>query len=199
MEERRFRHLATPDLVGTLYHNNYTDGLCTSSVIKSTNIGDALSASIVMIFGIVVFARSRQFPSEAAGTPGAGLYPAFIAVSLFVLGLILLMQSYILSGSKKDTPPLSSAAIKKLIVPTLALLGYILLLSVAGFLLSTVVFLVALMRYSGVNKYQRSAPISITVAIVLQYVFSGFLNVPIPEGIIPVSRLLPSLQVGVMI
>jgi len=74
---------------------------------------------------------------------------------------------------------------------------YILLLPVTGFLVGTVLFLVLLMRYSQINDYRRSLPISAGVAVLLQFVFGQFLGVPLPEGVFPVARYLPGLWLGV--
>jgi len=156
-----------------------------------------VSAGLVILLAVLVFARSIQFPAERSGTPGPGIYPAFIAICLFVLGALQVVQTFVLEPSERKGPPISREAMKRLIVPVCSMFVYILLLPVTGFLVGTVLFLVLLMRYSQINDYRRSLPISAGVAVLLQFVFGQFLGVPLPEGVFPVARYLPGLWLGV--
>ena len=155
-----------------------------------------VSAGLVMAFAVLIFARSIQFPAERSGTPGPGIYPAFIAVCLFVLGTIQVIQTFVLEPSERDGPPISREAMKRLVVPVSSMLVYILLLPLTGFLVGTVLFLVLLMRHAQITDYWRSVPISAGVAVLLQFVFGQFLGVPLPEGVFPVARYLPGALVG---
>lgn len=165
----------------------------------TVNRRDAISAGIVMVFAIGIYATSRTFPQGPSDAPGAGLYPAFIAGCLFVLGAVQILQSVVLEPTEREGPSLSPTALKRLVPPLVGLVAYILILPVTGFLVGTIVFVAGFMRYSGVTAYWKSVPLAFGVSVILQYVFGGFLHVPLPEGVIPFARLLPLLETGVLV
>lgn len=160
------------------------------------NWRDIISAGVIMLFAIAVFVVSRQLPTGPSDTPGPGVYPAFIAGCLFVLGIVQIIQSIVLEPPELQGPDISLPALKRLVPPFLGLFVYILLLPVLGFLIGTFLFLVLLMRYSNLTNYRTTMPISIAVAVVLQYIFGRLLRVPLPEGLFPIIRLFPLLKLG---
>lgn len=168
-------------------------------MVSELNERDIISAGVIITFAIAVFVMSRRLPTGPSDTPGPGVYPAFIAVCLFFLGIVQIIQSIVLDPREREGPELSLAALKRLTPPFIGLLMYILLLPVMGFLIGTSLFLLLLIRYSNITEYRISVPISVGVAITLQYVFGTLLRVPLPDGMIAITRLLAMLHARVVI
>jgi uncharacterized membrane protein len=167
-----------------------------SMISVNTRRGELVTPLLVIVFAASVFLVSRTLPEARSGGPGADLYPMFISACLLILGVIQLIQNVAFDFQEPDGPPVTLEAARKLVVPVFALVAYILLLPVIGYLVGTMFYLVGFMRYSGITNYRRSVPVSVGIAIATQYIFGGILNVPLPEGIIPFARLLP-MTVGV--
>ena len=66
------------------------------------NRRDAISAGVVMVFAAGVFATSRGLPSGPSDTPGAGIYPAFLALCLFALAIVQIVQSVVLQPTEEE-------------------------------------------------------------------------------------------------
>lgn len=153
---------------------------------------DKVAAVLLLGLSAVVWVVSRDFPSGFGETPGAAFFPRLIAASIAVLALALFARS--LTEAERETHAVSTTAVGRFAVPVAFLVAYVALLPVLGFVLDTVLLLVALMWYSGVERFRVSLPLAVALGVALHYVFGEFLHIPLPEGtVVAVSRWLPSL------
>ncbi|WP_132058862.1 tripartite tricarboxylate transporter TctB family protein [Halorussus amylolyticus] len=152
---------------------------------------DKVGAALLVALAAGVFVASRDFPSGFGGSPGAAFFPRVVAATIGTLAVVLFVRS--VASRDPRTHRISTDDAVRFAVPVALLAAYVAAMSVLGFVLATVAFLVGLMRYSGVERYARSIPLALGVAIALHYVFREFLHVPLPSGSVPVSELLPAL------
>lgn len=153
---------------------------------------DKLAAVLLLGLSAGVFVVSRDFPEGFGGTPGAAFFPRVVAGAIAALAVVLLARSLASRDSRAHRVSVGDAAAFAL--PVGLLVGYVVAMQFVGFVAATVAFLVALMRYSGVEAYRTSVSLGVGVAIVLHYVFGEFLHVPLPEGsIVGIAEILPSL------
>lgn len=152
---------------------------------------DELAAVALLALSGGVFWVSRDYPTGPTITPGSAFFPRLIAGGIALLAVLLLLQSAV-RESPAHAVSLGDAV--RVVVPMVALGGYVAAMPVVGFLETTVAFLVVLMAYSGVTRPRVLVPVSVGVGVVLQYVFVQFLRVPLPEGeLLALARFLPDL------
>ncbi|AHG01701.1 hypothetical protein HALLA_04680 (plasmid) [Halostagnicola larsenii XH-48] len=144
-------------------------------------------AAIFMLVAVVVIASANQFPD--GGSLGPGFFPIIVSVGIIAFGIADILVD-------DDTQlEMSDFSITPAVIMFAFLVGYLLLMPITGFLVGTMLFLPIALYYSTVRSKLMIALISIGLPILLFYVFSQVFMVRLPEGIIPVSRLLPQLPV----
>lgn len=153
---------------------------------------DKVAAVLLVGLSVGVFVVSRDFPSGFGESPGAAFFPRLIASAIALLAGVLFVRS--VTSSDVRAYDVSATDVRRFAVPVAFLVAYVALMPILGFVLDTVVFLVALMRYSGVGSYWRSTTLALGLALTFHYVFGEFLHIPLPEGsVVSVTRWLPSL------
>lgn len=153
---------------------------------------DEVAAILLLGLSAGVFVASRDFPSGFGESPGAAFFPRLIASLIGLLAGVLFVRSVVADETR--THDVSKTDLQRFVVPVAFLVGYVALMPVLGFVLDTVIFLVVLMRYSGVEIYRTSVSLAIGVGLALHYVFGEFLHIPLPEGsAVAISKWLPSI------
>ncbi|TKX81309.1 tripartite tricarboxylate transporter TctB family protein [Halorubrum sp. SD626R] len=156
---------------------------------------DEVGSVLLVAFAVGVFIVSNSFPSGVGGTPGPALFPRFIAGGVAVLAFIQLVDAFV--SRDQDIKTVTRSNLSRFGAPVTLLVGYALLLPLAGFLLTTIVFLIAVMYYSGAHTFRVIVPLAIGISVILQNVFVGFLHVPLPDGPFGLGRTI-SLTVGIL-
>ena len=157
---------------------------------------DEIAAVLLLGLAAGVFLATRDYPGALAGTPGPAFFPRVIAAALAAMAVVQLGTA--LRADESGGPRVSTTAVRRVGVPVAFLVAYVLVLPFLGFFLTTSVFLVALMYYSGARDLRVSLPVAVVVSIVLQNVFVGFLHVPLPAGEVPIRELLSLTVTGVV-
>ncbi|WP_227378820.1 tripartite tricarboxylate transporter TctB family protein [Haladaptatus halobius] len=158
----------------------------------STNKLSSSPLSVVFIlFSLVVIYTASKFPKR--GLLGPGFFPILISA-----GIIVFATADILSGTKTELE-MTGLDFKLPAVVLILLVAYVLLMPILGFLVGSILFLFVLFHYSNIRSKPILITLSIGVPILLFYVFGRIFLVRLPEGIIPISRLLPQLPLVVML
>lgn len=153
---------------------------------------DKVAAVLLVGLAAGVYVASRDFPSGFGSSPGAAFFPRLIASVVALLAGVLFVRS--VASSDARSYDVSTADVRRFAVPVALLVAYVALMPILGFVLDTVIFLVALTRYSGVESYRESVSLAVGLGLVLHYVFGEFLHIPLPEGsVVSVAGWLPSL------
>jgi len=139
---------------------------------------DFFSGIGVMVFSAIVFILAGAMPKAELGI-GPGDYPEFFAVFLFVLGLLLSVQSY-KEGMKQGKKLYTKNGIF-LIGALIALtFVYIWLMPYIGFLFLTPFYLIAAMLLFGSKRYIAVAAVSIGFSVVIYWLFTSVFQVLLP-------------------
>lgn len=141
---------------------------------------DEIASVLLLLFAVGVFVVSRDYPSDLAGTPGPAFFPRIIAAGIAVLAIVQLARA--LFSGDRDEHTITQSNTARVAVPAAFLVGYVLMLPLIGFFLTTVVFLTTFMYYSGARTLYVTVPLAVVIGVVLQNVFVGFLHVPLPSG-----------------
>lgn len=147
---------------------------------------------VALILGsLAVIFYAAQFPS--GDDLGPGFFPILVSVGIIVFAVAELFVED--DGAELD---LSEYDLTPPIIVLGLLIAYVLSMPVTGFWVGTMVFLPVVLHYSGVRSLGGIALLSIGLPTLLFYIFNEIFLVRLPEGIIPVSRLLPELPLWVI-
>ncbi|MEO3992340.1 tripartite tricarboxylate transporter TctB family protein [Pseudocitrobacter cyperus] len=136
---------------------------------------------LLCVIACAVIVTARQFPATAIETDiGAGAFPRFYAGLLVALAAALVASNYLTSGITPHAhEPLRYGRVAAGVGITA---GYIVLLSFAGYLISTPLFLIALMGVMNRQRLWLKPAIALVITFALWLLFSVALQVPLPVG-----------------
>ncbi|MDU2945869.1 hypothetical protein GFC06_14475 [Citrobacter braakii] len=153
-----------------------------------------LVALLLCLIAVVVLAIAKSFPATSISTDiGAGAFPSVYSWLLIILSLILIAGQF------------SGTTLRRLMVlptrPTqgfgrwtgpfctvVTCVAYLYAMQLFGYLVATVLFMILIMKISGIQRWWVNGLLAIVLSITLYILFSLALNVPLPE-----SSLLESL------
>ena len=157
---------------------------------------EILAGLAFLALTVGVFAVSADFPT-VPGMPGPGpaFFPRVIAGLIGVLGVALIVESA--RSGEANSHQIDRRGVVRIGGATLLLVSYVAAMPYLGFVVTTALFLVVFMWFSGVLSPVATLVVAIGVPVVLHYVFVSFLHVPLPEGsVISVVEYLPSLPIS---
>ncbi|QIO25339.1 tripartite tricarboxylate transporter TctB family protein [Haloarcula sp. JP-L23] len=145
---------------------------------------------VFILFSLVVIYFANQFPNN--GQVGPAFFPILLSV-----GIIVFAAADILTGAETELE-MSEYEFKPPAIVLGLLIAYLLLMPIVGFLVGTMLYMPVVLYYSNVQSKPLIAALSIGLPIALFYIFARIFLIRLPEGIIPISRLLPDLPLMVM-
>ena len=156
-------------------------------------MAQALLGIALLVFGVASILDARRIGStiRRRGTldiVGPDGYLLGVGVLLLLLGVLLALQAWLQwrRAVPRDAGAAATATADEggyahfaLIA---ALLGYAVLLPVAGYAASTVIFLLAVFRIMGVRSWVRSAGGALALTILFYVAFTRVADLPLPRG-----------------
>lgn len=134
-----------------------------------------------VLFGIFVFVQAKKLPQAKMGI-GPGDYPAFVAIVIISLGLIQAVKALLANNSSAQTREAFDAQrAKKVFLLVAGTFAYVFLMKYVGFLLLSPFFLLFLFWMFGYSNRRKSIVISITVSVVLYFLFMYAFQVLLPR------------------
>lgn len=137
---------------------------------------------------VVLFAIAAYMIYEASGyfhvdpnDVGPQFFPIAIAILLIVLGIGLIVSSFI-GTQNESSPQFFTTKQGKSYIVIAMMLVYVLLMPKLGFCVTSCLFLFALIRMFGYKKYLINAAVSISVTALIYLLFKLLLSVPLPSG-----------------
>lgn len=152
---------------------------------------DKIGSLLWLALAVAVYVASMGFSSGTAETD-AGFYPRVVAVLIAVFALVQLAKNVSVSDTRHHEISLVNA--RRVVTISLMVAAYALLLPWLGFVTGSVLFLAVGMIYSGARSPKKVTVASVGLPLLLYYVFSVFLRIPLPESpFVPVESLLPGV------
>jgi putative tricarboxylic transport membrane protein len=145
---------------------------------------DGVSGLFLLLFGLFMAYESLKLPIGGFRHPDAGVLPFGISVLMIILSAVVLigpfrkaeLREWIQSGEGRW----------KVWIALAAMLVYVPALSYLGFVLSTFLVMVLLMKGLEKARWTTALYISIPSVLLTYFLFTRWLGVPLPKGIIPV-------------
>jgi uncharacterized membrane protein len=146
---------------------------------------DLLSSIILFIFALFVFIVSLGYQTWIKDEPGEGFFPTLLSLTLGGLSIF----SFIIAYRGRTQSVQIDLAVTKIIWRKLlsyigALFGYAFFLDYLGFIASSLIALVFILRVAEGISWLRSFIISTITLIITYFVFEKWLMVSLPRGIL---------------
>ncbi|PKR77860.1 hypothetical protein CEY16_07985 [Halalkalibacillus sediminis] len=158
-------------------------------------MGELVIGIVVVLFCALIYFNSGDFPEYNESVMGAGSYPKLIAGVLAFLSIILIVKkivALIRNGAKRSNTSVSSYIKSflteyKIVLYVVGLLAlYIFLMDIVGYIVMTLIFIVATGLIIGSKRKKDvlvMSVISVIVTFGMYFFFENALNVRFPSGI----------------
>ena len=143
----------------------------------TTRLGDRIAGLLLLALAVFVFVYSGTLPAPVQDLdPGVGFFPRMLAVLIGVLALVPLLKP-------EEWDPLPRGIVAWHVVGTaLLLFAYALVMDTAGFVLTTVAFVLAELLLLGARSPLTLIAMPLVVSLGLFYLFRSVLDVPLPTA-----------------
>jgi len=153
---------------------------------------DLGSAIFLLAFGLLAVFEARKLTLGTPGRPGAGFFPFSLGLALCGISVALVARAWLLADGKAPAgaapveQPEVSARLQwpKIIYTLLAMLVYAFLLDLLGFLATTVLLLLFLLRTIEPQRWPVAVGVSVASAVGAYGLFK-WLGVRLPPGLWP--------------
>ncbi len=150
---------------------------------------DLQSGLFCLVLGLIFGAASLQQGLMRKGVPGPGFLPFFTAILFIGLSLGVLIPALRRGkgqGNAQPSPrffPEKDSA-RKILLGLLALFAYGFLLSFAGYLVTTVIFMLFILRLVEPVPWKTVVWTAVATGVVSYLLFVVLLEVQLPQGLI---------------
>jgi putative tricarboxylic transport membrane protein len=145
---------------------------------------DRVSGFFFFFFSLWIVYESLKLPTGSFHQPEAGFLPLGLALALLVLSIFLIVQSF-KEKHVKEWLTLGGGKIG-VGLAVVSMAAYVVVLNKLGFLASTTLITGFLLKGIERQKWTTTLVITVPAVVITYFVFSRWLGVPLPKGIIPV-------------
>jgi hypothetical protein len=145
---------------------------------------DRVGAVLLLLFGVWFAAVAlRNYTYWGAAGPGSGFFPFWLGLAMAILAALLLARAVREREAGPDWMPRGRGAVRFLGVLG-ASAAFVALMPWLGMALGTVLFLLGVLRFLEGHAWLTAAGVALGMALVNWAVFSWWLSVPFPAGVL---------------
>ena len=137
--------------------------------------------------GLSVFAMVHSLSLGLKGItgPGPGLMPFLVGLLLFLTSIYLLVTSFLKrqEGDSLREERQSNVSLGKLTLVVASLLAYAVFMERLGFLITTTLLLITLLKGMGSKKWSSVVLASVSISLITYFAFT-YLRLRLPMGIL---------------
>ncbi|MBI4523848.1 MAG: tripartite tricarboxylate transporter TctB family protein [Deltaproteobacteria bacterium] len=144
-----------------------------------------ITASIsFLVLALVSLEEALKLPVGNWKVPGPGFFPIVLGFVVLALAASSLGAALVQGKTEPSPVPLfvSSTGKRRVWLAVSALIGFNLLVDVLGFLLTTFLFLVVVIRLLSCQHWKILLSISFLLSVFLYVLLDLFLKLPLPKG-----------------
>lgn len=145
-------------------------------------MGERIVNGIIFLLSSVYLGYAMQMPFGRLGAPRFGFIPQIVGWAAVALSAFLLVQSLLGKGDSRAVRLQTDWKSLALIVVTIIL--YILVLPYAGYIISSFLVLLAVLKIGKIDGWVKPLVISVSTSLVFYTIFKMALSVPLPPGIL---------------
>jgi putative tricarboxylic transport membrane protein len=136
-------------------------------------------AALTLAFGVLASCESARLPFGTVRNPGPGFFPWWASVVLALLALVLLVRALALHSTPVGK---GSGGIAKVGALLVVLGGYVFLLDSLGYLLSTFLLVLFMLRWIDTQRWAIALGMAAITSAGSYVVFAIWLSIPLPRG-----------------
>jgi putative tricarboxylic transport membrane protein len=144
---------------------------------------DQVAGLALLLLGAGFAAGGAQHSYWGPGGPGSGFLPVWLGAVMAVLALMLLVQATRSRDAGGAWLP-RGAGLRRLAAVLGVTVVFVALLKIVGMTLGTVLFLIVILRVVEGHRWASTLGIALAVAAVNYLVFTYWLRVPFPTGLL---------------
>ena len=142
---------------------------------------DITISAILMVVAAGLFTASSGLP-QVEGAIRAGTWPRVLAVLLFLLSALLMVQALMGHSSKEEPFDIHSEGFKRVLKGIGIILVFCVLLKFLGFMLASAFMIPAIMYLMGEKRIKVLAGLTVGVLVAVYLIFSVALSLPLLQG-----------------
>jgi len=147
--------------------------------MKKTQLSDLIMGIVLLLLAAFWYFQATKMTKVELGI-GPGGYPKFISVCLFLLALILIVQT-VRKGLPKWEGKINRKELARQVIFFVSTFAYIHFMSILGFLLLTPLYLFFQCWFFGYRKYIVAGIMSIGLTAGTYYVFQMIFHIMLPS------------------
>jgi len=147
---------------------------------------------LALVCGLVFYEAATTLTEQgyASGTPisNAALYPRLLAgLLLFLLSLQLINDLRGKAGAAQSDGPAADGTSAQTVLVGLAIVAYVVLLPIVGFILATPILVLGMLALLGDRQIATLIGVPIVITVGCMLVFQGLFNVNLPRGLFGIA------------
>jgi putative tricarboxylic transport membrane protein len=150
------------------------------------NRDEIIGGIVIFLFGAVATLLSLSMPIGSFRKSGTGMFPLILGMLLMFLSGLYLLRLFLKTraiGEKSLIGEISGSP-KQLILFFATIVLVTLFFNRFGYLLSSFLLMLVLLRILGVRRWRFNLPLSLITAIACYFLFVQWLKIPLPKGFI---------------
>ena len=145
---------------------------------------DKVSGVIIMVVCLLVFYQSTKLEMMYRNAPGLGFYPFWLSLFALMASAVIVVNAFRRPVSQ-DRPVQwpQGIGLRRIGLTFIAFVIYAYLITLAGFILPTAVYMLFMARMLGSRRWISSIAVSALTAVGLFIVFKVWLKADLPTGL----------------
>lgn len=144
-------------------------------------ISDISTGIVLLLFSIIGYVLAMDLADPKTTVQyGPDFFPKLILLLLMVTSIILFVNAIRKYKKGQERVDVDRSVVFAVLTFVFILIGYVALFFIAGFIISTIVFLFIGQWVFGIRKIPLLCITSIVLPIALYFLFSFFFKVPLP-------------------
>jgi putative tricarboxylic transport membrane protein len=136
---------------------------------------------LLTVLGIIIAFASLKYGFGTFRTPGPGLFPFFIGLSLFIFGLALAISEF---RTSMRSASLSMEDFRTFLFMILAFCIWILVMPLLGYVIVTVLVAFGICKIMNLDGWWKPLSVSVGTALFIYFLFDYCLYIDLPKGIL---------------
>jgi hypothetical protein len=151
---------------------------------SSLNREEMIGGGVIFLFGLATTILSLKMPLGTFRMAGTGMFPLILGILLMFLSGLFLLPLFLKSRAAAEKPSVGEipGSFKQLVLFFGTMVLVTLFFNRLGYLLSSFLLMLALLRILGVRRWRFNLPLSLITAIACYFLFVQWLKIPLPKG-----------------
>ena len=141
-------------------------------------------AAVLLALAAYIFLAAGTLPFGTMRVPQTAFFPKTLAVLLGIFSLILLARSLAGREALRGGEKIETKGWIRIAVTLATLAGFAFALEHLGFLLTTFLLMIVLLRAIEAQKWRKVVVVALATALISYAIFSWLLGVPLPAGLL---------------